>query len=880
MNIKKLTCEYRKNPLGIDTPSPRLSWQLSGSKRGLSQTAYRILVSDCQDTLNMDVGNIWDSKKVRSSQSIFVPYSGAKLQSGKKFFWKVKVWDQDGQETTFSESASWQMGILKNSEWKKAIWIGKDKDPKSSLAQKAPYFRKEFSLKKKVKAAYAFICGVGYNELYINGKKAGENRLDPGFTRFDKRVLYTTYDITELLKDQNTFGVVLGNGFYNSLARDAWDFESAPWRNTPRFILKTIIEFTDGSSQEVVSDTSWKVGNGPIIFNYTRNGEFYDARKEIPGWNKNGFNDKKWQRAKKVPAPTKKIISQYCQPIKITEEINPIAITEPKPGIFLVDMGQNIAGWCRLKVSGTSGKKIILRHGEKLDQAGMLDNSDIDTLVNDGEFQTDKYILKGKGKEIWEPRFVYHGFRYVEVKGFPGKLKKDTLTACFAHTSFESNGKFSCSNSLFNKIQEVTLRSYKSNFHSIPTDCPQREKNGWTGDAHLAAEAGIFNFDAAPAYTKWLDDFVDAILKSGKLPGIVPTGTWGYDWGNGPAWDSAYLLISWYMYLYKGDLGILEKHYEKFKRYIHYLEERATPQGIVNLGLGDWVPPYGQPDDGPIPRSMSSTAYYYKDTVIVAKAAELLGKKKDHKKFSKLAEKIKTDFNKMFYNSRTGSYSNNTQTTQSCALYQGLVPEGEESKVLKQLINTIDNQNGYLNTGILGTKYIYHALTDNGRADLANKLANNKEYPSIGHWLKNGATSLYECWDGANSRNHIMFGDISAWFYETIGGINPDPENPGFKHVIIKPEVLKGVTKATTEHQSLYGIIKTQWQTKNGEFSLKLTIPANTTATVVLPVKSKTSVNESGKPITKIPEISAIKEKAGKVSFELTSGQYALKVKV
>ena len=884
MKIINLSCEYRKNPIGIDTLQPRFSWQIESTKRGVSQTAYRILVADSQENLETENGNIWDSGKITSNLSTFIKYKGEELKSGAKYFWKVVIWDKNDIKSSFSKMNFWQMGLIEEGEWRNASWIGKDKsmDVESEEAKQAPYFRKEFNIDKKIKSATTYICGIGYNKLFINGMQVGDNNLDPGFTRFDRRVLYTTYDITQYLsdKDKNTFAVVLGNGFYNQLIDDVWDFHKAPWRKTPRFIMKTIITFEDNTTKEMLSDDSWKVSNGPIVFNAIRNGEYYDARLEKDGWNLSDYDDSDWGKAEIVDAPGGKLTSQNCPPIKISEIIKPISIKELSPGTFIFDFGQNFAGWCRLKASGTPGTEITLTHGEKLNEKGLIDNGKIDHLIQKGLFQTDKYIMNGKGEEIWEPSFVYHGFQYVEVKGFPGTPTIDSLIGCFAHTSFEQCGSFSCSNEFFNKIQDVTLRSYKSNFHSIPTDCPQREKNGWTGDAHLAAEMGLYNYNSATSYAKWLDDFMDEQRESGELPGIVPTAGWGYDWGNGPAWDSAYHLIAWYTYLYKGDLGILEKHYDRLKLYVDYLTDKASDKGIINLGLGDWIPPFGQEDDGPTPRSLSSTAYYYKDTIIVAKIAELLEKTEDSHKYTELAGKIKEDFNNMFYNQRTGSYSYGSQTTQSCAIYQGLVKEGEEDKVFNQLLSAIEHEDGYLNCGILGTKYIYHALSDGGRSDVANKLANNKEYPSIGEWLEDGATTLYESWDGNASRNHIMFGDISAWFYETIGGINPDSENPGFKHVLIKPEILDGVTDAKTEHYSMYGLIKTKWNIENDNFNIEISIPPNTTATVSIPAKVAEKITESGIPIFDVQEISSIKTKKEITTFELVSGKYLFKSEV
>ena len=498
--VKDLRCEHHINPLGIDVAKPRLSWILKSNQRGQMQTAYQILVASSKKNLNNNIGDLWDTGKVDNDQSIHIVYAGAKLASRTRCYWKVRVWDKEDTPSNYSRQAWWEMGLLEARQWK-AKWLSAPPPPPDDdSVQPNPFFRKTFTLTKPVRKARVYICGLGYYELYLNGKKVGDHVLDPAFTRYDRRVLYVTYDVTDLVRSRkNALGVVLGNGWYNMHTRAQWDFDKAPWRARPTMLCQLEVKYADGSSEIIVSDSSWKVSKGPILFESIRIGETYDARLEKHGWNTPYYDDTEWTPAHIVPGPKGKLSAQMLPPIKVTKTIRPVKLTEPKPGYFVFDMGQNIAGWAQLRVSGPAGTEVVMRYGERLNDDGTLDQTDIGRFVKQGPFQTDTYILKGRGIEIWEPRFVYHGFQYVEVTGLPNKPTLGTLRGRVVHTCFERAGKFECSNKLFNKIQHNTHWSYASNFHSYPTDCPHREKNGWTGDAHLAAETGLYNFASAAA---------------------------------------------------------------------------------------------------------------------------------------------------------------------------------------------------------------------------------------------------------------------------------------------------------------------------------------------------------------------------------------------
>jgi alpha-L-rhamnosidase len=867
-----LRCEYLVNPLGIDVVQPRLSWALASPARGQKQTAYHILVASSPENLAADRGDLWDTGKVNSDRSIHVVYDGEPLRSRMRCFWKVRVWDRDREPGSFSKVARWEMGLLEGEDWK-ARWLSAPPPGEGGArVQPSPFFRKTFTLAKPVKRARAYIAGLGYYELSLNGKKVGDHVLDPAFTRYDRRVLYVTYDITDrVARGKNAVGVVLGNGWYNMHTRAVWDFDKAPWRARPALRCQLEVELEDGSAEIIESDGTWRVSTGPIVFESIRNGETYDARLEKPGWDTPSLDDSAWSLPQVVDGPKGVLKAQMIPPIRVMKTIAPVKLSGPKPGCYVFDMGQNIAGWAQLAVSGPAGTEVVLKYAERLNDDGTVDQKEIGKFVKQWAFQTDRYILKGKGRETWEPRFAYHGFQYVQVTGFPGKPGLDNLRGRVVYTSFAPAGRFECSNELFNKIQERTLWAYIGNFHGYPTDCPHREKNGWTGDAHLAAEQGLYNFASAPAYTKWMNDLKDEQRESGELPGIVPTGGWGYAWGNGPAWDSAYVLIPWYLYQYCGDTRILAEHYDRLRRYVDYLTGKAENH-IVAIGLGDWAPARER-----TPEKVTSTGYYYRDAVIVSDIARLLGKEEDARKYAALARSIRRAFNETFFDPESGQYAGGTQTALSCALYQGLVAAEHRDKVLENLERNVERHEGHLDAGILGTKYLLNALTDNGRPDVVYTMATRTTYPSWGHWIAQGATTLWEQWDGSGSRNHIMFGDISAWFYRALGGIRPDPEGAGFKKTIIHPCPLGDLAWVRAEHVSMYGPIRSRWQKEGGAFRLEVSLPASTTATVYVPAKRAEDVTEGDSPASRSEGVTFLRMEGGSAVFAVDSGTYVFR---
>jgi len=853
MQITSLTCEYLENPLGIDVTSPRLSWKLLSDGKDVSQSAYRILVASSLDLLEGNEGDLWDTDKVKSDQSIHIEYGGEVLISRQRCYWKAMAWDQEGDATAWSEPAWWEMALLDENDWE-AKWIeapsiynwpqyrakvgATDRSTPKTYSEAAPYLRKDFNAEKQVSRARAYICGVGLYELSINGKKVGDHVLDPAFTNFDHRALYLSYDVTSYLQNgKNTMGVLLGNGWYNMDSRAVWGFNKAPWKDRPTCLVQLEIEYEDGTVEKVLSDQSWKAAPSPTVYNDIRQGEKYDATREISGWNESSFNDALWAGVRVKNGPMGELKAQMIPANRVMREITPVSVNSPKPGVYLVDMGQNMAGWIQLKVKGNSGDIVKMKFGEMLNADGTLNQYNIDRHHRETEIQVAEYTLKGSGTELWEPKFTYYGFQYVQIEGYPGSLKKDDIRGKVVHTSFDQSGSFSCSNDILNKINHASEWSFISNFLGYPTDCPQREKNGWTGDAHLSAETGLLTFKPQMGYTKWLFDCQDAQKESGVLPGIVPTSGWGYYMGGkpdgyGPAWDGAYIWIPWYMYLYSGDTEVFRSHYENMKKSIGFMEGKAEGH-ILDIGLGDWV--Y---INSYAPRDLTSTACYYDLTLKVSQIASLLGKQEDAEYYSRLAAEIRSAFNRKFYRAKDKTYAGSEQTSLAAALYFDMVPSKDVKKVAGNLSKVIIENDNLLDCGVLGAKWIPHALSDNGYADLAFNIAKNTRYPGWGYWMELGATTLWEAFNTEtrdNSRNHMFFGDIVHWFYKELTGIRPDPEHVGFKHFFIQPFFPESLEFAEATHDCMYGQIRSEWKRVGEEISMVIEIPANTTSTIILP---------------------------------------------
>ena len=902
--VKRLRCEYLENPLGIDTSQPRFSWILASSERGKLQTAYHILVASTREKLEEDHGNMWDTGKVEADESINIEYDGETLKSCEKYYWKVCAWDEDDQPSQWSEISTFQMGLRQEDEWD-GEWIGAED---SNIS--APLLRKKFKLNKEIAEAYTYVSGLGYYELYINGDKVGDQVLDPGTTDYNKRILYATYDVTDWLKTgANAVGVMLGSGWFCPSDEVVEQSPAAlrKYSDRPKLILQLNIKFSDGTKKSIVTDERWKVSIGPITENSVWNGETYNARLEKTGWNNPNYDDADWDNAIVVDAPGGVLDAQLMPPIKVTKTLDPVEMTEPRKGIYVYDFGQNLTGWPQLCVKGPAGAKVTLKTAEvtKPDMARMQDESPaglegtIDPRPNRSAKATDVYILKGDGKEVYEPRFTYHGFRYVQVeveaassdatkdatKGFPEKLRLDSLKARVVHSAVEPVGNFSCSNPLLNHIHHNIIWGQLGNLHSIPTDCPQRdERHGWMGDGHLTAEEAMYNFDMALFYTKWLNDIKDSQNEEGFLPDVVPPH---WDWKGTPAWQVAYPLVTWYTYQYYGDKRILAEHYPNLKRWVDYFGSTATDY-IVEWGRGDWCPPkLTQPDDESVP--ITSTGYYCLSVQVLSQIARVLDKSDDAEGYSDLADKIREAFNQKFLNKETNQYGTGSQTCNAFPLYLGIVPEEHLQGVVNNLVqNIMVDHDGHLWTGILGTKALVEILTKHGQGEVMYQIATQTTFPSWGYMVEKEATTLWERWGGykffgpeMNSLNHIMLGTVDEFFYKDLAGIKP--VSPGYKRVIIKPHVLGDLESATASVETVRGLVSSKWFKDGNALTLEVTIPANTRGEVSIPKMGleDIAIEESGKTIwadglfnDEVDGITNAAESAGYVTFEVGSGSY------
>jgi len=794
-----LRCEYLVDPQGVDTPAPRFSWVLEHSERGQGQSAYEIVVSSQAEA---ETGDCWASGKVDSADSIQVVYAGKLLAGGSSFFWKVRYWDKNDRPSPFSRVARFDTGLLVRDDWK-GKWIGGKKQ-----------LRKEFELGKSVIRARAYVCGLGYYEFRLNGRKVGRNVLDPAWTTYDKRALYVSYDITRFLRPgKNAIAVMLGQGWFKSTA----------------LLLQMNIELEGGEEVEVVSDESWMGTDGPVVRDSVYNGETYDARLETPGWDRPGYDDGKWAGAERVAGPKGVLSAQMMPSIQVVDTIVPLTFSNPRPGIYVYDMGQNFSGWARLQVQGPRGTEVKLRFSELVYEDGTINQENLR-----GARAEDVYILNGEGEEVWEPRFTYHGFRYVELSGYPGVPTIDSLRGRVVHTAVEPVGSFACSKPILNSLQRIIVWGQKTNLHSIPTDCCQRdERMGWMGDAQGTAEEAIYNFDMAAFYTNFLRDIGDVQDEKGTITDTVP-----HIWGSrpaDPAWGTAYPLIAWYVFQYYGDKRILEDHYEGIKKYVEFLRSRSE-NGLVKFSYyGDWVAVEKPPG------SIVSSFYYYYDVKILADMASVLGKETDAKTYGDLAAAIKTAFHKEYFDPKTGSYVNGTQTANTLPLFLDMVPKSDRGAVWGSLFNDIVyRHDSHLTTGIIGTKYIMELLTNTGTSDLAYDIATKTTYPSWGYMIENGATTLWELWQlrqgpSMNSHNHPMFGSVGAWLYKALAGINLAPKSVGFERIRIAPQMVRDLRHAAGTTRTIRGEVSSSWSRDEKTVRLEVVIPVGSEAEVVIP---------------------------------------------
>ena len=847
----KLTIDHLENPLGLDNGTPRFSWQHDNRGSEFRQTAWQVMVASSLERLQEGDADIWDSGKIISSQSVHVPFEGEPLLSAQQYFWKVRTWDENDAAGDFSRINHWEMGLLDESDWH-ARWItavesAGDVPP----LLPAPYFRKEFSLPSGIKSARLYVSGLGYYEAFINGRKVGDHVLDPVKTRYDRRVKYVTYDVNEyLMEGPNALGVVLGTGWYNQHTREAWDFDQAPWRDSPKMLCQLVITGTDGEKTIVTSDETWRQSTGPIVFDGVHNGETYDARLEIDGWNEPGFDDTRWEPALVTEGPGGKLSAQLMPPIRVIDSIPPVDSWRINDSVMMFDLGQNITGWARIRVTGAEGSMVTLRYGERIYEDGTLDIEELSRFIWTGDTQTDRYILKGSGTETWHPVFTYHGFQYIEATVPGNGAELDDIQGHVVYTDLKDKGYFSCSKELFNRIHENLKWSFLGNYHGYPTDCPHREKMGWTGDALLVAEAGLFNFDIVTSYLKWIDDFTDEQQPNGQLPGIIPTSGWGYTYGRnpetrprgyGPQWEGAFMEIPWQMYRFTGDTTIIDRYYDRFKKYVDYLTAHSSGN-LLDFGIDD----HKQLEDLTFGDYLSS-AFYFRFSSMLSQMAGITGRTADSRHYAGLSAEIRNAFNRSYFDPERGVYLHGGQTPMAMALYFGIAEERDRERVLQNLLAEIAAKDGHIDAGVVGTKAVINALLMYGQERVLYEMAAKRDFPGWGCWIEEfGATTLYQNWDGTQSRNHIMFGSIGDYFYKGLAGINIDDTRPGFKNFIIRPSIDNDLEWVDAGHESPYGMIKSSWEKRGNTLEMKVTVPVNSSACLHVPGSRDARVRFAG----------------------------------
>ena len=840
IRIVNLRCEYAVSPMTVESEKPLLLWQLLSKEKGQSQSAYHIIVSSSLSMLENGEGDYWDSGKVLSSESI-IKYEGKQMSSRTQLYWKVKVWDKNGVPSNWSDAATWTMGLLEPSGWK-AKWIGQMEDeyPDSTLTFPAPYFRKEFVIAKPIKKAMVYVCGLGFYEMYFNGEKIGEQVLAPAVTNYDKRplknllyyyddqstqrVLYNVFDVTQKLNQQNNaIGVILGNGWYNQRDRI---IEGYMWYDVPKMILQLEIEYNDGTRETIVSDNSWKTSTGALLHSAIFTGEVYDARMETGSWNKAHYDDNEWQPALHVRPPTGEMRAQTVPFNKVMRTID-TSFEKNNDSLYTFTLPETVSGWCSINVRGNAGDTVKMRF---ITEEG-FDYGQIDT-----------YILKGGGAETWEPKFTWHTFRKIEILAKGVDISNRSLTVKSIYTDVDNVGSFECSNELFNRIHQAWIRTMHTNFKGIVSSDPHRERLAYTGDGQVITESLLYTFDMTQFLRKFIDDIDDARNKNtGYVPHTAPFG----GGGGGPAWGSAYVIIPWAYYQHYGDITVLQEHYSGMKHWIEYLKTRTDERGIIvreepnGWCLGDWCTPYNRIE---IPTELVNTAFYYHVTSTMADVAKILNKGSDETYLNNLAQSIKENFNTVFYDSTTNHYWKGKQGANAIALAFNLVPEDKHEAVFAAMLEHLQSINHYFDTGIFGTPLTLKVLTENGRADIAYKLMNQKDFPGYGYLMDNKNSTLWETWDGGvddpngSGRCHPMFGSVVAWFYNSLAGIKPDKSNPGMKHFYIEPIPVPELTYCKASYNTLYGKISSSWEIdKNGSFHLTVDVPANTSATIILP---------------------------------------------
>jgi len=870
LQCENLRCEYLKDPLGIDETKPRLSWIVTTSDRDQMQTAYQILVATTEANLRAGVGDLWDTGKLASDETTQIVYGGQALASRESCFWKVRSWDRDGKEGKWSAPARWQMGLLDPGEWT-ARWISATNSASPPSTAGAPYLRKSFTLTAPVQRAVLYASALGLYEVHLNGHRVGDHILAPDWTDYRKRVRYQAYEVTDLLKrGDNAIGALLGNGWYSGhIGNGGYQF----FGKAPAFLAQLEVTYKDGRTERIGTDASWKFQASPVVSSDFMAGEDYDARLEIKHWDEVGLFDSGWS-----PVATREEVvpleAQVMEPVREIVELAPKAITELTPGNWVYDLGQNMVGVVRLKVAAPAGTKVTLRYAEMLNPDGTLYTTNLRKALS-----VDHYVTRGGGVEIWQPRFTFHGFRYVEISGLPKPPGTDAVTGVVISTDTTRTGEFTCSDPRINQLQSNIQWGQRGNYISVPTDCPQRdERLGWMGDAQVFIRTATYNADVAAFFTKWLVDVDDGQSAEGSFSDVNPN-TMGR---NGvPAWGDAGVICPWSIYQAYGDKRILEKHLPAMIKWVEYLRQHSD--GLIRdrdrgNDYGDWLA------IGSITsKELIGTAYFAYSTHLVALACQVLDRTAEAAKYYQLFQDIRTAFVKKYVTS-DGRIEGNTQCDYAMALKFELLPDELKPKAAQFLEDDIVAKGGHLSTGFVGVSYLLPVLTQNGKADTAYRLLLQDTFPSWLFSVKQGATTIWERWDGwtpdkgfqspsMNSFNHYSLGSCGEYLFSGVAGIRA--ASPGFKEIMIDPVIRDGLTWANARFDSIHGEIATSWKRDGRNLTLKVVVPPNTTASVTIPAGSPAAITESGKPMDRARGVLFLRQDPDGCVFRVGSGTYS-----
>lgn len=861
-----LSCDLRAHSTNIDSIHPRLQWELSSTTRGDRQTAFQILVASSPKILDRDHADLWDSGRVVSTSPVNAIYAGRPLKSLEQSYWKVRVWDKNGRISDWSKCAEWDMGLLRPADWE-AKWIDTGT---GNRGPEMPIFRREFKIVKPVRRAILSICGLGQFELHIDGKKIGNDVLQPGWTDYAKTCLYVSEDVTgNLSAGKHAVGVMLGNGMYNVVRTKGRYTKFVHSFGPPVLIAQINIQYTDGSSQRIGTDSTWKVAPGPIMFSSIYGGEDFDARKEQGGWDKPGFNDSSWKNAVETSGPGGKLSGASCSapPIRVQQIFKPVKITQPKPRVWVYDLGQNCALIPEITVAGKPGQRVRIMPGEQLYPDGTVSQVSTRGPV----WYT--YTLRGGKQETWSPRFTYSGCRYLQITG----VKPIAVTGEFISSTSPEVGQFACSNKLFNRTATLIKWAMRSNMMSILTDCPHRERLGWLEQDYLNGPSLMYNFDLSSLYEKIAHDMSEAQRPDDLVPDIAPEYTVFSDgFRDSPEWGSASILVPWQVYRWYGDEKILRDNYSMMQRYVAYMGTRAKAH-ILMHGLGDWY------DIGPkppgrsqlTPLGLTATATYYHDVTVLAKIALLLGHRDDAASLKSLQQQIRSAFNKTFYNPATHQYATGSQTANAMPIVFDLAPEKDRPAIIQNIVSDIRRRGNSLTAGDVGYRYLLEALVAGGRSDVIFDMNNQTTRPGYGYQLAHGATSLTEAWDTMHgSQDHFMLGHIMEWFYGDLAGIQPDPAGPGYRRIKIKSAIIGNLTWATASYHSNRGLISSSWRKNGNKLTLDVRIPPGTTATVYVPASPGALIFKSGRPADLSPGVQFLRREPGAAVYEIESGSY------